>query len=49
MEEKKKKFTTMLRPSLADAIKIQAINEHRSVANIIEELIKKYLQEKKAL
>ncbi len=49
MEEKRRKFTTMIRPSLADAIKKQAIDEHRSVAEIIDELITKYLQEKKAL
>ena len=39
----KVKFTTTIDSSLLEQIKIQAIKEHRSVAEILEELIKEYL------
>lgn len=41
----KYKFTTTLDKELIDALKIQAIKENRSAANIIEELIKSYLEQ----
>ena len=40
----KKKFTTTVDESLLEQIKIQAIREKRSVADLLEELIKKYLE-----
>lgn len=43
---KKKKFTTTVDPELLEKIKIQAIKEKRSVSDLLEELIKKYLDEK---
>lgn len=39
----KKKFTTTLEESLLEQIKIQAIREKRSVAELLEELIRAYL------
>ena len=41
----KYKFTTTLNKDLVDALKIQAIKENRSVANIIDELVKSYLKQ----
>lgn len=41
----KYKFTTTLDKDLVDQLKIQAIKENRSVANIIEELVRNYLQQ----
>lgn len=41
----KHKFTTTLDKELVDALKIQAIKENRSAANIIEELVKSYLEQ----
>ena len=41
----KTKFTTTIDTTLLEQIKIQAIKEHKSVAQILEELIKKYLDE----
>lgn len=37
------KFTTSMDSELIKRIKVQAITENRSVADIIEELITKYL------
>lgn len=45
----RKNFTIRINVDLAKAIKLQAIEENRSVSDIINELIEKYLQEKKAL
>lgn len=42
----KKKFTTTVGPELLEKIKIQAIKEKRSVSDLLEELIKKYLDGK---
>ena len=42
----KKKFTTTVAPELLEKIKIQAIKEKRSVSDLLEELMKKYLEEK---
>lgn len=42
----KKKFTTTVDPELLEKIKIQAIKEKRSVSDLLEELMKKYLEEK---
>lgn len=39
----KKKFTTTLEEDLLEQIKIQAIREKRSVAELLEELIRDYL------
>lgn len=39
----KKKFTTTLDEDLLEAIKIQAIREKRSVADLLEQLIKDHL------
>ncbi|MCD5422955.1 hypothetical protein [Limosilactobacillus fermentum] len=41
----KYKFTTTLDQQLIDQLKIQAVNEHRSVANILEELVQNYLKQ----
>ena len=41
----KYKFTTTLDQQLIDRLKIQAVNEHRSVANILEELVQNYLKQ----
>ncbi|MFT8493464.1 MAG: ribbon-helix-helix protein, CopG family [Liquorilactobacillus hordei] len=39
----KKKFTTTLDGELIKAIKIKAIEQNKSVATLLEELIKEYL------
>lgn len=39
----KKKFTTTVDEELLEQIKIQAIKERRSVSDLLEELIQKYL------
>lgn len=41
----KQKFTTTLDADILEQIKIQAIKEKRSVSDLLEELIKKYLEE----
>lgn len=43
----KQKFTTTIDTELLEKIKIQAIKEKRSVSDLLEELIKKYLKEDK--
>ncbi|MDN7145168.1 ribbon-helix-helix protein, CopG family [Liquorilactobacillus mali] len=43
----KKKFTTTLDSELIKAIKIKAIEENKSVATLLEEMIKEYLDIKK--
>lgn len=48
-KEKKQKITLSLSPKNVRDIKHQAINEGRSASDIINELITKYLQDKKAL
>lgn len=40
---KKVKFTTTIDQKLLEKIKIQAIKEHRSVSEILEQLISQYL------
>lgn len=40
------KFTTTINQQLLEKIKIQAIKEHRSVSQIIEELLLEYLKNK---
>lgn len=45
----KKKFTTTLNNDLVKRAKLQALKEDRSVADIIEELLVKYLKDKKAV
>lgn len=42
----KKKFTTTIDETLLKEIKIQAIKEGRSVSDIIEDLLRKYLDKK---
>lgn len=44
----KQKFTTTIDTELLERIKIQAIREKRSVSDLLEELIKKYLEENAA-
>jgi len=44
----KQKFTTTIDTELLEKIKIQAIKEKRSVSDLLEELIKKYLEGKAA-
>lgn len=39
----KQKFTTTIDSELLEQIKIQAIKEKRSVSDLLEELIRKYL------
>lgn len=41
----KQKFTTTIDTELLERIKIQAIKEKRSVSDLLEELITKYLEE----
>lgn len=41
----KQKFTTTIDDELLERIKIQAIKEKRSVSDLLEELIAKYLGE----
>lgn len=43
----KQKFTTTIDSELLKQIKIKAINENRSVSDLLEELIKKYLEKGK--
>lgn len=43
----KKKFTTTLDSELIKAIKIKAIEENKSVATLLEEMIEEYLDIKK--
>lgn len=40
----KQKFTTTIDSELLEKIKIQAIKEKRSVSDLLEELITKYLE-----
>lgn len=42
----RKNVTIRLDPSIAESIKIQAIKEGRSVSDIIEDLLRKYLDNK---
>lgn len=42
----KKKFTTTLEEELLEQIKIRAIKEKRSVADLLEELVREYLKDK---
>ena len=42
----RKNVTIRLNPDIAESIKIQAIKEKRSVSDIIEDLLRKYLDEK---
>lgn len=42
----KRKFTTTVDPELLERIKIQAIKEKRSVSDLLEELIRRYLADK---
>lgn len=44
----KQKFTTTIDTELLEKIKIQTIKEKRSVSDLLEELIKKYLEERAA-
>lgn len=41
---KRKKFTTMVDPDILQKMKIQAAIEGRSLADILEELLKEYLR-----
>ena len=41
----KQKFTTTIDSELLEKIKIQSIKEKRSVSDLLEELITKYLEE----
>lgn len=42
----KRKFTTTVDPELLEKIKIQAIKEKRSVSDLLEEFIRRYLADK---
>ena len=42
----KKKFTTTLDEELIKKIKIKAIEENKSVADLLEEMLRKYLEGK---
>lgn len=42
----KQRLTTYMESELIKKIKIQAVNENRSVAAILEELVRKYLESK---
>lgn len=44
----KQKFTTTIDSELLEKIKIRAIKEKRSVSDLLEGLIKKYLKENAA-
>ena len=44
MEKEKSRLTTYMETELIERIKIQAIKEKRSVANILEQLVKEYLE-----
>lgn len=41
----KQKFTTTIDSELLEEIKIQAIREKRSVSDMLEEMIRKYLED----
>lgn len=41
----KQKFTTTINSELLEKIKIQAIKEKRSVSDMLEEMIEKYLKQ----
>lgn len=41
---KRKKFTTMVDPDILQKMKIQAAVEGRSLADILEEMMKEYLK-----
>lgn len=41
----KQKFTTTIDSELLEEIKIQAIKEKRSVSDMLEEMIRKYLED----
>ena len=41
----KQKFTTTIDSELLEKIKIQAIREKRSVSDMLEEMIRKYLED----
>lgn len=43
-EKEKSRLTTYMETELIERIKIQAIKEKRSVANILEQLVKEYLE-----
>lgn len=43
------KLTTSIDPDLLYKLKVQAAKENRRISAILNELIEKYLQEKKAL
>lgn len=45
----KHKFTTTIDSEVLEEIKIQAIREKRSVSDILEEVIKKYLDDIKSI
>ena len=44
-EMAKQKFTTTIDSELLEKIKIQAIREKRSVSDMLEEMIRKYLED----
>lgn len=44
MEKEKSRLTTYMATELIERIKIQAIKEKRSVASILEQLVKEYLE-----
>jgi hypothetical protein len=44
---KRKKFTTMVDPDILQQMKIQAAIEGRSLADILEELLREYLRKLK--
>ena len=45
VEMSKQKFTTTIDSELLEEIKIQAIREKRSVSDMLEEMIRKYLED----
>ena len=45
VEMSKQKFTTTIDAELLEEIKIQAIREKRSVSDMLEEMIRKYLED----
>ena len=48
VEMSKQKFTTTIDSELLEEIKIQAIREKRSVSDMLEEMIRKYLEDIKS-
>lgn len=46
MEQKDVRFTIMMNAQLRDELKHQSIIEHRSMSQIISNLVKEYLQNK---